>query len=248
MCNNSIYILEKAYTVKTLIIHTLVDMTAIIDLNNDAHNQNDEILFSRISNDLANKGYSININALPLNLANQLFQHITSMSDASFEEAAIGRDHKHMKNAFVRSQKLSWIMGDSDAGTNWLMWADALKTYLNRHLYLGLFSFESHYARYSYGDFYKRHYDAFKGNTGRKLSIVVYLNRNWLPEEGGELVLYKDNQDNVGVNITPSFATVVVFLSSEFPHEVLRTNRHRYSIAGWFSPNTTTATRVDPPS
>lgn len=222
-------------------------MAAIIDLDNDYFNQDDEILFGRISNDLANKGYSINVNALPLNLANQLSQHIMSMSGASFEEAAIGRDQEHMKNVFVRSQKLSWIMGGSEAGSNWLKWADALQAYLNRHLFLGLFSFESHYARYSSGDFYKRHYDAFKGETSRKLSIVVYFNRNWLPDEGGELVLYKDNRDKVGIKITPSFATIVVFLSSEFPHEVIRTNRDRNSIAGWFSPNTTTTSRVDPP-
>lgn len=222
-------------------------MAAIIDLDNDFHNQNDEILFGRISNDLLNKGYSININALPLNLANQLYQHVSSMTDESFQEAAIGRDQEHMKNIFVRSQKLSWIMGDSTVGANWLKWADSLQYYLNRHLFLGLFSFESHYARYSPGDFYKRHYDAFKGETSRKLSIVVYLNRNWLSADGGELVLYKEDGDKTGVKVIPSFATVVVFLSSEYPHEVLTTQRDRYSIAGWFSPNTTTGERVDPP-
>lgn len=222
-------------------------MTATVDLNNDSHNQNDEILFGRISSDLSSKGYSININALPFSLANRLYQHVSSMTDESFEEAAIGRDQEHMKNVFVRSQKLSWIMGDSMTGELWLSWADAMQHYLNRHLFLGLFSFESHYSRYSPGDFYKRHYDAFKGETSRIVSIVVYFNRNWLPNDGGELVLYKDNDDEVGLKVIPSFATVVVFLSSEFSHEVLRTHRDRNSIAGWFSPNTTTSSRVDPP-
>ncbi|MFT5259187.1 MAG: SM-20-related protein [Saprospiraceae bacterium] len=222
-------------------------MTAIIDINNDSHNQDDEILFGRISNDLQNKGYSINVNALPFSLANALYQHISLMSDESFKAAATGRDQEYMKNIFVRSQKLSWIMGESPVGANWLHWANALQTYLNRHLFLGLFSFESHYARYSRGDFYKRHYDVFKGETSRKLSIVVYLNRHWLSDDGGELVLYQSDKDKVGLKVIPSFATVVAFLSSEYPHEVLRTHRDRYSIAGWYSPNTTTTSRVDPP-
>ena len=222
-------------------------MAAIVDIDNDSLNPNNEILFERIASNLSNKGYSININALPFNLANQLHHHVSLMSDESFKEAAIGRDNEHMTNMFIRSQKLSWITGNSEVGLNWLKWADDLKIYLNQRLFLGLFSFESHYAHYSLGDFYKRHYDAFKGETSRKLSIVVYLNRNWLSDDGGELVLYKNNNDKVGLKVLPSFATVVVFLSSEYPHEVLRSHRDRYSIAGWFSPNTTTTKRVDPP-
>lgn len=46
---------------------------------------------------------------------------------------------------------------------------------LNRHLLLGLFSFESHFTHYRAGDFYKQHQDAFKGQANRILSLVVYL-------------------------------------------------------------------------
>jgi SM-20-related protein len=41
---------------------------------------------------------------------------------------------------------------------------------------------------------------------------------------------------------------LVVFLSEEFPHEVLPTATDRYSIAGWFRVNTSSAERVDPPA
>ena len=222
-------------------------MAAIIDSNNDFQNQADDILFGRISNDLLDKGYSTNINALPLSLANLLYLQVSTMTDESFESAAVGRDREHTQNALVRSQKLSWITQDSKAGASWLKWADDLQIYLNRHLFLGLFSFESHYARYSPGDFYKRHYDAFKGQSSRKLSIVVYLNRDWQSSDGGELVLYKADEDSVGLKVLPNFATVVVFLSEDYPHEVLRAHRNRYSIAGWYSPIASNASRLDPP-
>lgn len=122
-----------------------------------------------------------------------------------------------------------------------------MQVYLNRRLFLGLFSFESHFAHYSPGDFYKKHYDAFRGGANRILSIVVYLNHGWQPDDGGELVLYLDDKDREGIKVTPSFGSVAIFLSEEFPHEVLPATRDRYSIAGWFRVNTSTADRIDPP-
>jgi SM-20-related protein len=222
-------------------------MTVITPLTGDSLPEEQEQLFARISSNLFTKGYSINVNCFPFELAQQLFQHVTCLPDQSFVDAAIGRSRDQTKNTFVRSQKLSWINQDSIASTAWLQWAAHLQTYLNLHLFMGLFSFESHYSHYAPDDFYQRHYDAFKSKSGRTLSIIIYLNKDWLLSDGGELVLYQDNNDKVGIKVAPSFATVVVFLSSVFPHEVLRTHRHRYSIAGWFSTNTTTAARVDPP-
>jgi SM-20-related protein len=211
-------------------------MTKNFASSNDFCNQNDERLFRQITDDLSKKGYSANVNALPLALANQLSKHISTISKESFKQAFIGRNNDLSKNILVRSQKQSWISDDSPASSSWLKWADQLQRYLNQHLYLGLFSFESHYALYAPGDFYKRHYDSFKGQSSRRLSIVVYLNHDWLASDGGELVLYAEDQDQIGLNILPSFATVVVFLSEEHPHEVSPSQRDRYSIAGWYSP------------
>ena len=181
---------------------------------------------------------------MPQALSESLIQ---TMNQFNFEQAGIGRDQAHSLNNFVRTDQISWITGESDAGKHWLEWSAGLQTYLNRRLFLGLFSFESHFAHYSPGDFYKRHYDAFKGQANRILSVVVYLNHAWQPDEGGELVLYMNDHDKEGTKVTPSFGTVVVFLSEDFPHEVLPAVRDRYSIAGWYRVNTSTTDRVDPP-
>ena len=53
----------------------------------------------------------------------------------------------------------------------------------------------------------------------------------------GELVLYKNDQDVNGIKVLPEFGTLVIFLSEEFPHEVLPALRDRYAIAGWFHIN-----------
>jgi len=207
---------------------------------------NQEELFERIASDIESQGYSINPCALDPVLANQLYLYIGEMDDSRFNAAGIGRGEGFTQSRFVRKDEICWITGESATGRHWLNWADALKEYLNRRLFLGLFSFESHYAHYSPGDFYKRHLDAFQGQTNRILSLVVYLNPGWVSQGGGELVLYKNQDDQEGIKVTPLMGTVVAFLSEEFPHEVLAANHDRYSIAGWFRVNTSTANKVDP--
>ncbi|WP_370298268.1 2OG-Fe(II) oxygenase, partial [Pontibacterium sp.] len=97
------------------------------------------------------------------------------------------------------------------------------------------------------GAFYKRHVDAFRGEANRVLTMVVYLNPDWTADDGGELVLYTSDTDQEGIKVVPAMGTVVVFLSEEFPHEVLPAYRDRFSIAGWYRVNSSTTDRIDPP-
>jgi SM-20-related protein len=205
------------------------------------------LLFEAIAINLHEKGYSIHPNALSPSLNRLLLEHLQMMPSGKFKRAGLGRYQQHTVNDFVRTDAVCWINGETKAGSVWLEWAGALQRYLNRRLLLGLFSFESHFAHYAKGDFYKKHQDAFKGEANRVLSIVVYLNPDWLHDDGGELVIYTGESDGSTVTVTPGFGTIVVFLSEDFPHEVLKTNRERFSIAGWFRLNSTSTARVDPP-
>lgn len=204
-------------------------------------------LFARIATDIKTKGYSINPAALPLSLGNNLIRHLSGMNEEKFVQARIGRDLQVMRNNFVRGDEICWITGESEAERDWLHWTAEMQVFLNRRLFLGLFSFESHFSHYAAGDFYKRHFDAFKGEANRVLSLVVYLNPNWIQGDGGELVLFTNKSDLEGIKVIPSFGTVVVFLSEDFPHAVRTTHRDRYSIAGWFRINSSTIERVNPP-
>lgn len=223
-------------------------MVAIKALSSiDGDESANETLFGLIAADIIKQGYSIRPGALPETLANELFFHQQTMENEKFKNAGIGRGEKYLENEFVRTDEICWINGDTDAGQHWLNWTSQLQTFLNRRLFLGLFSFESHFAHYGSGDYYKRHYDAFKGEANRVLSVVAYFNTNWTNEDGGELVLYQDDNDKQGTKVTPLLGTVVIFLSEEFPHEVLSANRDRHSIAGWFRVNTSVTDKVDPP-
>lgn len=205
------------------------------------------MLFGLISDDIEKQGYSIRPGALPDEISNALFSHQQRLDSSKYKSAGIGRGQDFLKTEFVRTDEICWITGESEAGKLWIDWTSRLQNFLNQRLFLGLFSFECHFAHYSPGDYYKRHLDAFRGEANRVLSIVTYLNPGWSNTDNGELVLYLDDHDREGLKVVPLYGTIVVFLSEEFPHEVLPATRDRYSVAGWYRVNASIDNRLDPP-
>jgi SM-20-related protein len=60
--------------------------------------------------------------------------------------------------------------------------------------------------------------------------MISYLNNNWQPNDGGELMIYKESSIQ---KITPNEGKTILFKSNEMPHEVLLTNQPRMSVTGW---------------
>lgn len=201
----------------------------------------DDPLFARIADDLERRGLTILPDALPGSLGCDLMATLQALEADDFHRAGIGRETQHDLNAFVRRDRIHWI---EEHPGSWLTWTERLRLFLNRRLLLGLFSFESHFAIYDPGAFYRRHVDAFRGAPNRVLSLVAYLNHGWRPDEGGELVIHEDEGS---IRVTPAFGTLVLFLSDRFPHEVRTAARKRYSVAGWFRVNGSIGDRLDPP-
>lgn len=170
------------------------------------------------------------------------------LQQSALREAGIGRANSHQHNTAVRGDQIAWFERDNPVQALWLDFCHELQTELNRRLFLGLFSFECHYAQYRPGAAYARHRDSFLGQANRVLSLVTYLNADWSDDWGGELVIYDPQNDAQElVRVLPQQGTLVLFLSEEFPHEVRPASRDRQSIAGWFRVNTTDSNRVDPP-
>ncbi len=207
----------------------------------------DSDLYDRIAIALSQQGYIILDAALPEQMVTGLFVHYQSINAKEFDQAGIGRENDHQLNPFVRSDEIFWLDKSQPACIYYLNWSENLRLELNKRLFLGLFDYECHYAWYPTGAFYKKHFDAFNGNTNRVISTVLYLNPNWQPGDGGELLIYcKDEVDPIET-IQPYFGRLVIFLSEDFPHEVVKTNKPRRSLAGWFRINATTSQVLDPP-
>ena len=203
-------------------------------------------VFDDIASGLVDKGYIVLPAALPTDLTDALYLHMKSLHEDKFRRAGIGRENLHHINDFVRTDEICWLTGEHPSARAYLDWMESLRLGLNRRLFLGLFDYEAHFAHYIPGAFYKKHLDAFKGNTNRIVTTVFYLNPDWKVEDGGELVMYSD-QDEMLEKMLPQYGKLVVFLSDRFPHEVLPANRDRYSIAGWFRVNNSLGFTVDPP-
>lgn len=206
-------------------------------LNFDGDAKQSRLAFEILAQNITDTGYSIQKNALPKGLGQMLWNRDAQDPTPEFQKAGIGRNGKFVLDALVRSDEISWIDGATKTGAAWIDWTAAMQAFLNERLFLGLFSFESHFARYGKGDFYRRHQDAFSGEDNRTLSLVVYLNQDWLVADAGELVLFIGDGARTALKVAPEFGTMVAFLSEDFPHEVLATNCDRHSIAGWFRVN-----------
>ena len=207
----------------------------------------EDYLFQQIAEGIESQGYVCLPAALPEAVADSLLAYLTEIEESDFRRAGTGRGLNQVQNQFVRRDQIHWLEDSNPNAKTWLDWTARLKSFLNQRLFLGLFSFESHFAHYQAGDFYRKHLDAFKGESNRVLSLVTYLNRGWEPDQGGELVIYSPEDEAELVKVTPAFGTLVLFLSEEFTHEVLTTKRDRYTVAGWFRLNNSLNDNIDPP-
>ncbi len=204
-----------------------------------------EDTLNRIATSLSQEGFIILKDALPSYLIDELLT--TAINDEEqFKLAGIGRDNQHQLNKVVRTDQIRWMDTNNLIEAAYLCEMEALRIALNKRLFMGLFDYEANFAHYPSGAFYKKHLDAFKGETNRILTTVFYLNENWSDTDGGDLIIYND-ENKLLQQIKPAAGTLVIFLSDEFPHEVKKTFRDRYSIAGWFRVNNSSVNRADPP-
>lgn len=150
-----------------------------------------------------------------------------------FQQAKIGRAQSMQQRSDVRSDQLHWLSEKGEWETAYLRWMQGLQQCLNRELFLGINEFEAHYAYYPVGAFYKTHVDRHHDKDARVVSAVLYLNKHWQADEGGELVIY-DAEECVVEKELPTGGKLAIFMSDDVPHEVLPANRERWSIAGWF--------------
>ena len=203
-------------------------------------------LFDEIADGLTERGFVVLPLALPPAVSEALLLRVTALGDDAFRRAGVGRERDFQLNRFVRSDEIRWLTNADAAEAQYLAWMEQLRQAINRRLFMGLFDYEAHFARYLPGAFYKKHLDAFKGRSNRVLSTVFYLNSGWQEADGGQLLIYGDD-DSIVSKVTPLMGTLVVFLSDSVPHEVLAAQRTRYSIAGWFGVNGSINAQIDPP-
>lgn len=206
------------------------------------------VFHARITEDLFEKGWSVQKDYLGIGLAARLKTRLAALEAGdALTPAGIGREEQNRIAKDIRRDRTFWLdpANDTDAAYTALM--EDLRLTLNKNLFLGLFEYEAHYALYPEGGFYKKHIDALKGGKNRLVSTVCYLNENWREQDGGLLTLFdRTDHNRITRTVLPEEGSIAVFLSEDIPHEVTPANRPRRSIAGWFRCNASSADRADP--
>src|SRR5688572_1259147 len=113
-------------------------------------------------------------------------------SSSAFKKAGIGNKQALQIQEDIRGDYIKWLdKTDSPEPVKvYLNRLQELVHYLNQALFLSLKDFEVHMTVYPAGSFYKRHLDQFKKDDHRKLSVILYLNKDWREDQGGQLRMY----------------------------------------------------------
>lgn len=162
-----------------------------------------------------------------------------------FREAGIGTGTLHHRNTKRRGDWVYWLDRQRDKSfQGFFEWMDNWRAQLNRYCFLSLSDAEFHLAYYPPGSFYERHLDQFQGRDNRLISVVLYLNQSWKPEDGGQLRLFLP--DGTTKDVAPESCRLVLFRSDTLEHEVLPTHSGRHSLTGWLlrQPATLGALRI----
>jgi SM-20-related protein len=193
----------------------------------------ESIVFEQIVDDLAEKGFSVTDSFLD----DSEIEAILSVDEFKnkmlhFKKAGIGNSASLKIKESVRGDYISWI--DTKKAhlsiSVYVNRLNALQVYLNKTLFLSLKDIELHLTSYPVGSYYRRHVDQFKQQDHRKISVILYLNRDWRSEQGGQLRVYSQNNE---IDIFPVAGRLVCMRSDLIEHEVLPASRERLSVTGW---------------
>jgi SM-20-related protein len=197
-----------------------------------------EEIFARAIEALADRGWFSCVEFADPNLAGALAAEARSLwDDGAFRPAGVGRGAERQVRPESRGDSILWIDAEHPSALVRALWQllERFRSHLNRELFLSLHDLELHYAVYPPGARYERHLDRFEEDNSRVITVLLYLNHDWRPEDGGALRLYPrpDAADPVA-EILPAGNTFVCFRSALVPHEVLPPRRDRFSIGGWY--------------
>jgi SM-20-related protein len=160
-----------------------------------------------------------------------------------------GTSKTAITNPKLRGDQIAWLEENDThpAVQQYFATFAELKQTMNRHLMMGLDSYETHFAIYPAGSSgYATHIDQFNQHRQaaaagvRVLSSIIYLNNDWPDDAGGELRLYLDDHmhkpehNDSHIDIAPIGGRLVLFLSARLWHQVLPATLPRISVTGWF--------------
>ncbi|MEO6868429.1 MAG: 2OG-Fe(II) oxygenase, partial [Ginsengibacter sp.] len=153
-----------------------------------------ETIFNTLIDSFINDKVGIAEHFLNESLACHLKENLTSLfAQNKMQHAGTGNNIIVDRNKLMRGDSIHWLdRAHKDVHENdFFDLMDRFIKYLNENCYTGITSYEFHYTLYAPGTFYKKHMDRFQNNDSRKFSMIMYLNTDWVAEDGGELCIHR---------------------------------------------------------
>ena len=194
-------------------------------------------LRERIAGELGEAGWSVCPRFLPGEDVRRLREEAEALwREGSFRAAGTGTGAEAGVRPEIRGDRILWLEEPfTQDQRRYLDELERLRQAINRTLWLGLLSFEGHFAVYPAGASYKKHLDRLRCAPSRVVSCILYLNEDWSEEDGGQLRLYHGPEEGAAWHdVLPAGGTLALFLSCDVYHEVLPARRERISLTGWF--------------
>ncbi|MDP4839627.1 MAG: 2OG-Fe(II) oxygenase, partial [Algoriphagus sp.] len=141
-----------------------------------------EDLLDHISQEIYNNSYVVVDDFVDEGFRKALLkEQIDLLNQGQFTKAAIGKGDQRQVRTEIRSDEVLWMDSTALSPLQAIFWEKVaeVQQVLNRRCFLGLKSFEGHFARYPIGSFYKRHLDQFHAVPHRIVTIILYLNESW---------------------------------------------------------------------
>jgi SM-20-related protein len=194
-----------------------------------------EEAFSQLVDGLAARDWAVSDGLFGPDLSADLLHRAEELyTSGQMKVAGVGKQKQ--EEEAIRATSIRWLDPDALVPVEQLLWAqlDALRLYLNRTCFLSLASFECHFAVYPTGAYYRRHLDQFQSDNARLVSFILYLNRDWTPEDGGALRLFFSHENGERhEDVLPEMGRFAMFRSDLLEHEVMTTMRQRVGVVGW---------------
>lgn len=186
---------------------------------------------------LSNQDYVVIDNFLTEELYRTIRSHfLQKLNQDTFDKAGIGALGLNTIKKEVRGDFTYWLDKEKDSDLQeYTELTDELIFVMKRYCFLPIADSEFHYAFYPPGAHYEAHVDQFSERNNRIISVVIYLNEDWKKGDGGELKIFKEN-DEFDL-IEPIAKRCVLFRSDTVMHQVMPTSKDRYSLTGWLLNN-----------
>src|SRR6056297_28036 len=201
-----------------------------------AKTQRTEEMWIEWMDTLATHNYVIVDEFISQDLFRTIMDYFREMeSRDKLQKAGIGSSGEFQIKSAVRGDFIHWLNRNVDTAlTPFFGLMDELNENLRRYCYLSLSDSEFHIAKYPAGSHYNRHLDQFQERSNRQITVLMYLNENWKPGDGGELKIYRESDEGeTEILVEPIARRLLLFKRDCVEHEVLTTNVPRYSLTGW---------------